>query len=79
MPTVLILNGFRFFFYSNENDEPAHVHVNKAGKDGKLWLDPVLSVAYFYGFSNSEQKEIIEIANLHYVQFKVKWNEYFSK
>jgi hypothetical protein len=26
MPTVLLLNGFRFFFYSNENNEPVHIH-----------------------------------------------------
>lgn len=24
MPTVLRINGYRFFFYSNENNEPAH-------------------------------------------------------
>ena len=79
MPTVLILNGFRFFFYSNENNEPAHIHVTKAGADGKLWLEPILSVAYFYGFNSSEQNEIIEIATTYYEQFKMKWYEYFSK
>lgn len=29
MPTVLFVNGFRFFFYSNENNEPVHIHVLK--------------------------------------------------
>lgn len=29
MPTILRLLGFRFFFYSNEGTEPAHVHVEK--------------------------------------------------
>jgi Domain of unknown function (DUF4160) len=33
MPTILRINGYRFFFYSNENDEPAHVHVEK----GRRW------------------------------------------
>ncbi len=40
MPTVLRLQGFRFFFYSNENDEPMHVHVEKAEAVGKIWLEP---------------------------------------
>ncbi len=45
MPTVLLINGFRFFFYSNENNEPVHVHVTKGNADGKIWLEPVLNIA----------------------------------
>ncbi|HSU61934.1 MAG TPA: DUF4160 domain-containing protein [Bryobacteraceae bacterium] len=41
MPTVLRLDGFRFFFVSNERNEPAHVHVTKADGIAKFWLDPV--------------------------------------
>ena len=26
MPTFLILEGYRFFFYSRENGEPPHIH-----------------------------------------------------
>jgi len=29
MPTVLQINGYKFKFYSNENDEPAHIHIVK--------------------------------------------------
>ena len=32
MPTVLRWGPYRAFFYSNENDEPAHVHVRAAIK-----------------------------------------------
>jgi hypothetical protein len=56
MPTILRMNGFRFFFYSNENDEPAHVHVEKGDAEGKIWLEPNLTAAYFRGFSSAEQK-----------------------
>ncbi|MBI5463648.1 MAG: DUF4160 domain-containing protein [Ignavibacteriales bacterium] len=28
MPTVLRLGPFRFHFYSNEMNEPAHIHVS---------------------------------------------------
>lgn len=27
MPTVLRVDGYRFFFYSNEGNEPPHIHV----------------------------------------------------
>ncbi len=36
MPTVLRVDGFRFFFYSNEGNEPAHIHVQKAEKYAKF-------------------------------------------
>jgi hypothetical protein len=40
MPTVIIINGFRFFFYGNDHD-PIHIHVEKDGKTAKFNLEPV--------------------------------------
>lgn len=79
MPTLLLLNGFRFFFYSNENNEPAHVHVKKGDAQGKIWLVPVLEVAFMMGFTNSEEKLIMEIVASNLEIFKQQWNEYFNK
>lgn len=79
MPTVLLLNGFRFFFYSNENDEPAHIHVKKGNGECKIWLEPNLEIAWVNSFSISEQNTIWEITVNHYEHFKTKWHEYFNK
>lgn len=79
MPTLLLLNGIRFFFYSNENDEPIHVHVTKGDANGKIWLEPSIEVEYLIGFSNAEQKDILEIVQANSENFKGKWNEYFGK
>ena len=38
MPTILLLDGWRFFFYADEGNEPMHVHVRKAEKECKFWL-----------------------------------------
>ncbi|MFM9947502.1 MAG: DUF4160 domain-containing protein [Saprospiraceae bacterium] len=35
MPTILKWLGFRFFFYSNEGNEPPHVHIEKGEALGK--------------------------------------------
>ena len=40
MPVVLRTKGYRFFFYSNEGDEPMHIHIEKADASGKMWLHP---------------------------------------
>ena len=39
MPTILFVYGWRFFFYSNEVNEPLHIHCRKAEKECKFWLD----------------------------------------
>ncbi len=41
MPTVLRVGGFRFHFYSEEGNEPAHVHVANADGECKFWLAPI--------------------------------------
>ena len=79
MPTLLLINGLRFFFYSNEDNEPAHVHVVKGGSNGKIWILPDIEIAYVHGFTNSEIKMIMEIVDTHSHTIKSKWNEYFSK
>ena len=40
-PTVLRVERYRFFFFSNEGHEPAHVHVQDGSKLAKFWLESV--------------------------------------
>jgi hypothetical protein len=79
MPTVLLVNGFRFFFYSNENNEPAHIHVSKGEAEGKIWIEPNVAVAFLDGFNTNEERFIIETVNSNSTKFKNKWHEYFGK
>jgi len=39
MPTILLVMGWRFFFYANEMIEPIHIHCKKAEKECKYWID----------------------------------------
>jgi hypothetical protein len=78
MPTVLLTNGYRFFFFSNERNEPVHIHIEKAENYAKFWLDP-LFVAFNYGFTSKDLREISEIIDENEVLIRDKWNEHFSK
>ena len=40
MPTILFVQGWRFYFYSNEGNEPMHVHTVKGDAECKYWLHP---------------------------------------
>jgi len=58
MPTILEINGYKFKFYSNENDEPPHVHISKADGSSKYWLEPIAEEVYSYGFTLRERRDI---------------------
>jgi hypothetical protein len=60
MPTVLRSKGYRFHYYSDEGNEPPHVHVEHGEKDAKIWLG-TMNIAYSYGFTKKQEAEIIEI------------------
>ena len=49
MPTVLRIGRFRFYFFSNEREEPPHIHVKAAQDQAKFWLNPI-QLASNYGF-----------------------------
>ncbi|WP_457638954.1 DUF4160 domain-containing protein [Persephonella sp.] len=69
--------GYRFFFFSEERQEPPHIHVEKAGKVAKIWLNPV-EISKNYGFTNKELSFILSIVKKHQKEFLEKWNEYFK-
>ena len=50
MPTLLRIDGLRFFFYSKEGTEPPHVHVEQNDNVAKFWLESV-ELESSYGFS----------------------------
>jgi len=78
MPTVLKLKGYRFFFFSNEGNEPIHIHVEKAEFYAKFWLDP-LYVSINHGFNSKELTEISKIIEENETLIRDKWNEHFSQ
>ena len=78
MPTVLFINGFKFRFYSNENDEPVHVHISKGGGNAKIWIEPIVVECYAYGFTKPQRAMILNLVKENAILLKQKWNEYFK-
>ena len=54
MPTILFINEFRFFFYSNDMNEPPHVYVGKG--IAKVWVTPDIRPQYSVNFKVKEEK-----------------------
>ncbi len=47
MPTLFVIFGFRFLFYSDDH-EPIHVHVIKDGHEAKYNIEPLEQIRAFY-------------------------------
>ena len=78
MPTVMQIGQYRFLFFSNENHEPAHIHVKASGDEAKFWLEPV-RLATNHGFRAHELNEIERLITQHHAQLVEAWNEYFGE
>ena len=77
MPTVLKIGSYRFFFYANENNEPAHIHIQHERALAKFWLKPVL-YARSTGFSAHELSKLHKIVEQNQKILLEAWNEFFS-
>lgn len=78
MPTVLRIDGFRFFFYSADRSEPMHVHVERGSAVAKVWASPV-RLERSRGFSNVELGVIMRHVETHQASIMRSWNEFFSE
>ena len=77
MPTIVI-EGFKFRFYSSDHNEQPHVHVLQGGKEAKFWLKPVY-LEHNYGYNQPELNRILKLAREHQQRLLEAWHAYFSK
>ena len=78
MPTALRVGGHRFFFFSNEGQEPMHVHVETGDSYAKFWLKPV-ALAVWFGYNPKELRRLQELVEAHRDVLEAKWNEHFGR
>ena len=77
MPPVERWRGYRFYFYSHEPNEPAHVHVDARGCTAKFWLRPV-ALARSIGFTAKELAELMAHVRQRKAAFEEAWHGYFG-
>ena len=76
MPTIVI-DGYKFRFYSSDYVEPPHVHVIRAENVAKIWLDPVV-VEYNRGYNGKTLNRIVKLTEAHQGRLLEAWNDYFD-
>ena len=78
MPTLLIVDGFRFHFFSREGNEPPHVHVRKGDAIAKIWLQPI-RLAFSEGFNPSEIRRLRQLTFERQIEFLERWHEHLGR
>jgi hypothetical protein len=77
VPVIARVGPYRFFFYSNERDEPPHVHVKRDRMLAKFWLLQV-TIESSRGFAAHELRDVERIVIERRLEFLRKWDEYFG-
>lgn len=79
MPTILYIMGWRFFFYSNERNEPIHVHCKKGDKEGKYWLDRdnfAIAEAFSYNMDTKDSRNVKKIIFEYFEFIESEWDKF---
>ena len=74
MPTILRIGPYRFHFYSRENGEPAHIHIERDDLECKFWLEPV-ALAKNYGFSGNELNKLASLVGENKLKLIDAWKD----
>ncbi|MEZ4416159.1 MAG: DUF4160 domain-containing protein [Gemmatimonadota bacterium] len=75
MPTILRLGPYRFYFYSAEDGERPHVHIDRDLSSAKLWLDPV-EVGASEGFPRHELRRLRALVEAHHDALVRAWDDF---
>ena len=68
-----------FYFYSNEGNEPTHIHCSKADAEAKYWLDAeafAITEAYAYGMSPADRRTVRSIIFQHFDYIIAEWKRF---
>ena len=79
MLTILMIRGWRFFYYANERDEPIHIHCRKAEAEAKYWLDAEgfqAIEAHSYNMSQADKRIVRRIIFEHFDYIVDEWEKF---
>ena len=77
MPTVLKIDGYRFFFFSDEHT-PEHIHIEKGDSYIRIEIES-LKVTNSYNINSKETKKLVKLVTENKDKLKEAWNEYFKQ
>ncbi len=77
MPTILKVDGYRFFFFSDEHF-PEHIHIEKADMYARIELES-MKVTDSYNLNSKELKRLLKLVQENKNILQEAWDEHFKK
>lgn len=78
MPTLLIIFGLRFYFYSNDH-EPMHIHVQSSDGVAKFEILDKIILLSNEGLKNKDLKLAESIIEENLENFRENWQKFFNE
>lgn len=75
-PTVFKYKNYRFFFFSRE-EQRMHIHIVSPDGEAKFWIDPVVALADYTGFSDRQIRELAKVVEEHVKEIEKAWKKHF--
>lgn len=79
MPTILRIGSFRFHFYSDEGNEPPHIHIRAPDGECKFWLEPSIQLADNKGVRGHELRIIEQLVFENQILLKKAYHEHLAR
>ena len=77
MPTILRIDGYRFFFFSDEH-LPTHIHIEKGDGYARIELNSI-KITDSYNLNSKELKKLSALVKENNDKLQKAWNEYFKQ
>ncbi len=79
MLTILVILGWRLFFYANEGNELIHVHCRKGDMECKYWIKRELfdiEKAFSYNMTERDNRQVRKIIFDHFEYIETQWDDF---
>ena len=76
-PTIYREGKYRFFFFSRE-EERMHIHITSGDGEAKFWIEPVIALATYTGFSERQILKIQKSIERHRNEIIKAWEKHFK-
>lgn len=84
LPSLFTIGSYKIFFWSNENNEPIHVHITKGQPNAnatKVWLTKnggCIVANNKERIADRELNELLEIIQAQYFMICTEWKKHFK-
>jgi hypothetical protein len=76
-PTIFRVGNYRFYFFSRE-EERIHIHVVSPEGEAKFWVEPIVALVTYTGFSKRQLARLQRIVEEHKNEIVKAWRKHFE-